>query len=175
LTLHDAERRLDLLDHAAAPVARFAFPLFGSGDFLHPAIRYFLGHSGVTFLKTDIYGNLDVFTALCAFSSRSSAESAAENTAHKVADIEISKIKISLTFESALASEPSEIFSVESSKTSLPIGIILAFFLLVADDLIRFVYFLEPLFISTSIRMILDCSLFERFFDLFRRSVFFDS
>lgn len=109
LALHDAEGRLDLLDHAAMTIAGLAFLLICSSDFLHPGICYLLGDSCIGFFEADIYGYLDVFSALAAFSPRSSAESAAENTAHDIADVEISEIETSLASSS------------ETSKTSLTV------------------------------------------------------
>jgi len=172
LGLHDAERGLDLLDHATMAIAGLAFLLLGPGDFLHPAVGYLFGRSCVRIFETDVYGHLDVFSALGAFSPRSSAESPAENTSHKVADVKISEVKTALA---ALTESAEPSLAVESRISALPIRVVLGFFLFVADDLIGLVHLLELLFVASSVRMMLDRSLFEGLFDLFGRSVLFDA
>jgi hypothetical protein len=108
LALHDTKWCLYLLGDSSMALTCLAGLGFCTGDFLESAVGYLFGHSGIRFLEADVYGNLDVFSSLGGFSSRSSAESSAKNTSHNIPYIKISEIKSSLTSETSLTSKSSE-------------------------------------------------------------------
>jgi len=108
LALHNAKWGTDLLGNSSVSLTGFTGFSFCTADFFESAVGNLFGHSRVGFFETDIYGNLDVFTALCVFSPRSSAKSATKNTPHNISYIKISEIKSSLTSKPTLASKSSE-------------------------------------------------------------------